>query len=155
MRRPVLLEHGKVSADHLGELARQARAAGVGGDRDDVFGQAEIPHVLREHRQRSHVVDRDVEEALDLARVEVHREDAVGARRLDHLRDELRGDPLARPGLLVLARVGIQSGSTAVIRFAEASFAASIMIISSIRFWSTGGELVWTMKRSEPRIDSS
>ena len=47
------------------------------------------------------------------------------------------------------------SGSTAVIRFAEASFAASIMISSSIRCWSTGGELVWTMKRSAPRIDSS
>src|SRR6266487_4569592 len=40
-------------------------------------------------------------------------------------------------------------------RFAEASFAASIMISSSIRCWSTGGELVWTMKTSAPRIDSS
>src|SRR3954468_1766407 len=40
-------------------------------------------------------------------------------------------------------------------RFADASFAASIMISSSIRCWSTGGELVCTMKRSAPRIDSS
>src|SRR6266540_3346423 len=40
-------------------------------------------------------------------------------------------------------------------RFADASLAASIMISSSIRCWSTGGELVWTMKRSAPRIDSS
>ena len=37
------------------------------------------------------------------------------------------------------------SGSTAVIRFAEASFAASTMIRSSIRFWSTGLHDVWTM----------
>jgi hypothetical protein len=42
-----------------------------------------------------------------------------------------------------------------VIRFADASFAASIMISSSIKCWSTGGELVCTMKRSAPRIDSS
>src|SRR4051794_3919751 len=40
-------------------------------------------------------------------------------------------------------------------RFADASFAASIMISSSIRFWSTGGQLVCTRKRSAPRIDSS
>src|SRR6266508_3916619 len=40
-------------------------------------------------------------------------------------------------------------------RFADASLAASIMISSSIRCWSTGGELVWTRKRSAPRIDSS
>ena len=47
------------------------------------------------------------------------------------------------------------SGMTAVIRFAEASFAAWIMISSSIRFWSTGSQPVWTMKTSAPRIDSS
>ena len=44
---------------------------------------------------------------------------------------------------------------TAVMRFAEASFAAWIMSSSSIRCWSTGGEPVWTMKTSAPRIDSS
>src|SRR5712691_3982391 len=46
-------------------------------------------------------------------------------------------------------------GMTAVIRFADASFAAWIISSSSIRFLSTGGQPVWTMKTSEPRIDSS
>ena len=45
-------------------------------------------------------------------------------------------------------------GMTAVIRFADASFAAWIISTSSIRFLSTGGEPVWTMKTSAPRIDS-
>ena len=42
-----------------------------------------------------------------------------------------------------------------VIRFAEASFAALIMIRSSIRCWSMGAFAVWTMNMSAPRIDSS
>src|SRR5262245_33863988 len=44
---------------------------------------------------------------------------------------------------------------TAVIRFAEASRAALIMIRSSTRFRSTGSHADWTMKRSAPRTESS
>jgi hypothetical protein len=43
---------------------------------------------------------------------------------------------------------------TAVIRFAEASFAAWIMKRSSMMLRSTGSQPVWTMKASAPRIDS-
>ena len=46
-------------------------------------------------------------------------------------------------------------GTTAVIRFAEASFAAWIMISSSTRWSFTGWFPDWTMKTSLPRIDSS
>ncbi len=45
-------------------------------------------------------------------------------------------------------------GTTAVMRFADASFAAWIMNSSSIRCWSTGGLPVCTRKTSAPRIDS-
>ena len=48
-----------------------------------------------------------------------------------------------------------KSGTTAVIRFADASFAAWIMNISSIRFRSTGWQPVCTRKTSAPRIDST
>ena len=51
------------------------------------------------------MVDRDVEEALHLTGMEVHREHAVGAGDLQHLGDELGRDRLARARLLVLARV--------------------------------------------------
>ena len=65
------------------------RAAGVRRDRDDTLaGEPQVAEVLREKRQRGHVVDRDREEALDLARVEIHRQHAVDARELEHVRDE-------------------------------------------------------------------
>src|SRR5215210_8542534 len=44
---------------------------------------------------------------------------------------------------------------TAVIRFADASRAAWIIISSSIRLRSTGSLPVWTTKMSAPRIDST
>ncbi len=46
-------------------------------------------------------------------------------------------------------------GTTAVIRFAEASFAAWIMISSSTRWSFTGGLPDWMMNASLPRIESS
>ena len=47
-----------------------------------------------------------------------------------------------------------KSGMTAVIRLAEASFAAWIMNSSSIRLRSIGSQPVCTRKTSAPRIDS-
>jgi hypothetical protein len=46
-------------------------------------------------------------------------------------------------------------GTTAVIRFADASLAAWIMISSSTRWSFTGVLPDWTMKTSAPRIESS
>jgi hypothetical protein len=40
------------------------------------------------------MVHRQVEEALDLALVQVHRDHAIRARRRDEIRDELGGDGL-------------------------------------------------------------
>ena len=61
-----------------------------GDDRGDRLLEVEVANVLREERDRRHVVDRDVEEALHLAGVEVHREHAVGAGGLEHVGDEAR-----------------------------------------------------------------
>src|SRR5580765_3336839 len=46
-------------------------------------------------------------------------------------------------------------GITAVMRLADASFAAWIMKRSSMTLRSTGSQAVWTRKTSAPRIDSS
>ena len=51
-------------------------------------------------------------------------------------------------------RVYGNHGTTAVIRFAEASLAAWTMIRSSTRWSLTGGLPDWTMNTSAPRIDS-
>ncbi len=80
------------------------RTPGIGRDGDDtIAGEPQVAEVLREQRQRRHVVDGDREEALDLARVEVHRQNAVGAGELEHVGDEPAGDRLTRLRLAVLA----------------------------------------------------
>ena len=106
VRRALLREHRQLAAEHLGELLRELDAPGVGRDDDDVLArQAEVEEVLLEHRQRGHVVDRDAEEALHLTGVQIHREHAVDARGLEHVRHQARRDRLARRRLLVLTRV--------------------------------------------------
>ena len=52
------------------------------------------------------MVDRDREETLDLAGMQVHRQHPVGAGELEHVGDEPAGDRLPRLRLAVLARVG-------------------------------------------------
>ena len=82
-----------------------ARPASGATATTSVAGEAEIAEVRCEQLQRSQVVDRDREEALDLPRVEVHRQHAVDAGELQHVGDETRRDRLARLRLAVLARV--------------------------------------------------
>ena len=79
---PQLGDDRDVGVEHLGEARGQLGAAGVGGDDDGAFSaQAHVAEVARKHRQRRHVVDGAVEEALDLAGVKVHRQDAIDAGR--------------------------------------------------------------------------
>ena len=109
---------------------------------------------LGQHRDRGEVVDRHVEEALDLTGVEVDGDDAVDARGREHVGDEAGGDRLVAPrpsGPVGRSR----SWESAVILLAEARFAASIMISCSITPSLTGVAWVWTMKTSPPRILSS
>ena len=58
--------------------------------------------VGRDHRRGEQIVGRDVEEALDLAGVEVDRQHPVGAGGGDQIGDQLGRDRRARPGLPVL-----------------------------------------------------
>ena len=89
------------------------------GERPGALGEAEVGHhdrvldvlvaeVVRQHVDRGQLVDRDVEEALDLALVEVHRQDPVGAGDGDHVGDQAGRDRDARLVLLVRAAVGVE-----------------------------------------------
>ena len=80
--RALLLHHRPLGADAAGEVAGRLHPAGVRGDDHQLFVHFLVDEPLGQHRHRRHVVDRDVEEALHLARVEVHGEDAVDADRL-------------------------------------------------------------------------
>ena len=106
VRGPRLVHDRELGLDHLREALGLLGAAGVGRDRDDALAvEAEVAEVAREERQRRHVVDGDREEALDLAGVEVHRQDPVGAGDLEQVGDEAGRDRLARLRLAVLAGV--------------------------------------------------
>ena len=104
---PLLLHQRVGRADLLGELADELHAPGVGGDDDEVLVAEPVDHELGQDRHRGHVVDGLREEALDLARVQVHGHQPVDAGGLEHVRDEPRGDGFAGSRLLVLARVAV------------------------------------------------
>ena len=144
VRRALLGEHRQLAAEHLGELLRELDAAGVGRDDDDlVLRQAEVEEVLLEHRQRGHVVDRDAEEALHLARVQVHRQHAIDAGRLEHVGHRGARVIGSRGADFLSWRAYGNHGTTAVMRLAEARRAALIMISSSMRLSLHGREHDW------------
>ena len=64
--------------------------------------------VVGEQRQREQVVDRAVEEALDLRGVQVDGHQPVGAGGLEQVGDQPGGDRLAAAVLLVLPGVGVE-----------------------------------------------
>ena len=70
----------------------RAHAADVGRDDHDVAAGEAVVDVAAEQRGGVEVVDRDVEEALDLAGMQIHRQHAVGAGFGDQVGDELGAD---------------------------------------------------------------
>ncbi len=103
---PALVHEGEVGAEVLAEPLRHPHPTGVGRDDHEITG-AQPVELLHEHGRGGQVVEGDVEEALDLPRVEVDAHHPVGARHLEHVGDELGGDGLAARRLAVLARVPV------------------------------------------------
>ena len=107
---------------HLGGKGARTRDRADVGRNDAEFvvvvnGFIEFGEIVaREERIADHIVNGDVEEALNLRRVEVHRQHAVGAGAGDEVGDELCGDGVAALGLTVLpgvAEIGDDGGDAA------------------------------------------
>ena len=75
-----LVDDGERGVDALGERARPHHAADVGRDHDPFAVAEPLLDVAHHHRRAEQVVGRDVEEALDLAGMEVERS-GPGRRR--------------------------------------------------------------------------
>ncbi len=101
-----LVDDGEGGVEPLGEGPGPLHAPGVRGDDHDVVPVVRLD-VLEHHRRRVKVVHRDVEESLDLAGVQVHREHPRDARRRQEVRHELRRDGGPREDLPVLPRVPV------------------------------------------------
>ncbi len=104
--RAALVDDREFRVQPLGVGARPLRPAGVRRDNRDVLEL--LPRdVVDDDRRREQVVHRDVEEALDLRLVQVHRQHAVRAGGAQDVRHELGRDRDARLVLAVLARVAV------------------------------------------------
>ena len=104
-----LIHNGDGHVQLLGEVARAGDGAQVRRDDDEVFprllGAVAVGEIGDEQGHAEQMVDRDVEKALNLRRVQVHCQNAVGSGGGDQVGDELGRDRVARLGLAVLAGV--------------------------------------------------
>ena len=94
-----LVDDGEVGIEPLGERAGALHAAGIGRDDRDLAAAEALAQILEQHRRGVDVVDRNVEESLYLAGVEIDREHPRRPGRSDQIGDQLRADraPAARP----------------------------------------------------------
>jgi hypothetical protein len=127
-----LVDDGQRRVDALGERAGAHHAADVRRDDHDVVELEMLLDVAHHDRRAVEIVDRNVEEALNLAGVQIDRQHAVGAGAGDEIGDELGRDRRAGPGFAVLPGIA-EIGITAVMRRAEERRSASVMMSNSIR----------------------
>jgi hypothetical protein len=100
----------RADAKTLRPLLRNTNAARIRRDDGNIVklvGET-VANVVDQHRHSDKVVDRTVEEALGLRRMQVDTHDAVGTCGLQQVEHETAGNGLAAAMLLVLARVAKQ-----------------------------------------------
>ena len=100
-RGPPLVDDRQRRVEPLGEPARHLGGADV-GRHDHRIVQLLLPVVAHQHRRRVQVIDREVEEPLQLVLVKVHRQHPVRARHRDHVGHQLGADGHPRLVLPVL-----------------------------------------------------
>ncbi len=100
----------KVGVEQIGVALGDLHASGVWGHDHHVV-LVEAGEVVDQHRHRGEVVDRSVEEALDLAAVEVDRDESIGAGGKEEIGDESGGDRLTARRLAVLAAIAEEGGN--------------------------------------------
>ena len=103
---PLLAAGRDRQAQQPRELRRRLGVAEIGRD-DDRVGQVAVREVVGEDVQGVEVIDRHAEEAVDLRRVQRHRQDPIGARGRQQIGHQPGRDRDARRVLLVRARVGV------------------------------------------------
>ncbi len=102
-----LVDDGEVGIQALRHRAGADHAADIGRDDDQVLAGEAAADVLHEHRRGHQIVQRDVEEALDLAGMQVEGQHPVGAGAGDQVGDQLGRDRRARAGLAVLPGIAV------------------------------------------------
>ena len=73
---------------------------------DDIF-QILGTEILADHRNGAQVVNWNIEEALNLGRMQIDRYDTIRPSGLKQIRNQLRGNRLARTRFAVLTRITV------------------------------------------------
>ena len=102
-----LVHDGQGHVQLLGKGPGPGHRPHIGGDHHGVVMAVRVllGEVVHKDGGAQQVVHRDVEEALDLVGVQVHRQHTVNACGDEHIGHELGGDGVAALGLAVLPRV--------------------------------------------------
>ncbi len=116
-----LIHDGQAHVNLGGKVPGAAHGAHIGGDHNEIvvveFGFRELIEIVFHKRDvAQQMIQRNVEEALNLGGVEVHGQDAVSAGSGEHIGHQLGGDGVAGLGLAVLtgvAKVGDDGGDPA------------------------------------------
>ena len=111
--RTALVDDCELGVETLGDRAGADDASDVRRHDEEILVIL-LPKVAEQDRRRVDVVDRDVEESLDLVGVEVHHHHALDAYRRQHIGHDFRGDRHAgrarAPVLPRIAEVGHARG---------------------------------------------
>jgi hypothetical protein len=81
------------------------RSTRVGAHNDAVFDIEIFTDPTQRTWLRVQIIDGDVEETLDLTCMQIHGDDMVASRSLQHVRHQLRGDRRSRLVLFVLTGI--------------------------------------------------
>ena len=105
-----LIDDGDGAVQTLGEFAGAGDGAEIGGDDGDlVMGDVTefFDKIGGQNGGAHQVIDGDIEEALDLRHVEVHREDTVHPGDGDEVGHQLGGDRVAGLGFSILTGIAV------------------------------------------------
>ena len=110
--RTTLVDDGERGVETLGKATRHLRRSDVGGHDAQVF-EPLLAEIIREHRRGIQVIDGHVEEPLQLVRMKIEAQHAIGTGGLDEVGHELGANRDARLILTILpgvSRVGEHGG---------------------------------------------
>src|SRR5471030_306103 len=93
--RTTLVDDGQVAAQAFGQGARTYHTADVRRYHQQILVVL-LLQVAQQNWRSVNIVNRDIEEALDLVCVQIHDQDALDARFFQHVRDHLGRDRNAR-----------------------------------------------------------
>ena len=105
--RTPLVHDGQIGVELVRVSLGDLHPAGVRGH-DDQIVLIQILQIVDEHGHGGEVIDRAVEEALDLSGVQVDRDHALGAGGEEQVGHQASGDRLAARGLAVLTGVAVE-----------------------------------------------